>query len=160
DRPMSGTDDLGLDRLVLQADGPLAGGVTAVGILDLSARLDFDAVNAPAAVDSRDPRYETPRPLPHNSGEVWTAGGKLTIPMGQRLTGRIFGLMTTEQQYLYDQRYKYEPDYGPGVRTDGSLFTAHLQLLPSATSRTPFLGDFRVGVFTREFMRGAVPTPD
>lgn len=160
DRPMSGVADLGLDRLVFQADGPLGGGITAVGIVDLSARLDFDPVNAPAATDPRDPRFDTPGPLPHNSGETWTAGGKLTIPLSQRLVGRLFGLATTEQRYLYDQQYKYEPDFAPGRRTDGLLLTSHLQLLPSPNSRRPLVGDLRIGWFDREFVRGAVEPAD
>lgn len=160
DRPMSGTADLGLDRIVAEADGPLFGRVTGVAILDLSARLDYDAVNAPAPTDSRDPRNATPRPLPHNSGESWTGAAKLTMPMGERMIGRLFGLVSTEQQYLYDQRFKYEPDYGPGRRVDGSLFSAHLQLLPGATSGTPIVGDLRLGYFDREFVRGAVDAPD
>lgn len=160
DRPMSGTADLGLDRLVAVADGPLFGRVTAVGVVDLSARLDFDAVNAPNAVDPRDPRFDTPRPLPHNSGETWTAAGKITIPAGERVITRFFGLMSTEQQYLYDQRFKYEPDYGPGRRVDGSLFSAHLQLLPGSGTGTPIVGDLRIGRFAREFTRGAVASPD
>lgn len=160
DRPMSGSNDLGLDRMVAMVDGPIGGGVTAVAILDLNARLDFDAVNAPNAVDPHDPRATTPRPLPHNSGEAWTAAGKLTIPVGQRIVGRLFGLMSTEQQYLYDQRFKYEPDYGPGRRVDGSLFSAHLQLLPGAGTGTPIIGDLRIGRFSREFLRGAVDAPD
>lgn len=160
DRPMSGTADLGLDRLVAQVDGPLGGGITAVGILDLAGRVDFEPVNAPAPSDPRDPRSTTPAPLPHNSGETWTAGGKLTIPLSERLTGRIFGLATTEQRYLYDPQYKYEPDFGPGRRTDGLLFTTHLQLLPGRTSTRAVIGDLRVGWFDREFMRGAVDAPD
>ncbi len=160
DRPLTGVGDLGLDRFVAQADGPLGGGITAVAILDLSARLDFDAVHAPLATDPSDPRFTTPGPLPHNSGETWTAGGKLTIPLGQRLTGRLFGLGTTEQRYLFDPRYKYEPDFAPGRRTDGLLLTGHLQLLPSPTSTRPVLGDLRIGWFDREFVRGAVPPAD
>ena len=160
DRPLSGVADLGLDRVVLEADGPLVGSIKAVGILDLSARLDFDAVNAPAAADPRDPRSVTPRPLPHNSGESWTAAGKLTFPLGSRMTGRVFGLKTIEQQYLYDQRFKYEPTLGPGRRVDGSLVTAHLQLLPGSETATPIIGDLRVGYFTRDFVRGAVDEPD
>ncbi len=159
DRPMSGVADLGLDRFVAEADGPLAGRVTVVGVVDVSARLDFDAVNAPTPSDPHDPRYDTPRPLPHNSGESWTAGGKITVPMGDRVIGRVFGLMSTEQQYLFDQRYKYEPDFGPGRRVDGRLFSGHLQLLPG-NGHTPFLGDLRIGYFDREFIRGAVAAPD
>ena len=160
DRPLTGVNDLGLDRLVLAADGPVAGGVTAVGVIDLSARIDFDAVNAPAATDPRDPRFDTPRPLPHNSGETWTAAGKLTIPMGERFITRLFGLRTLEQAFLYDQRYKYEPTLGPGRTSDGSLFSAHLQLLPDNAARLPLIGDIRLGLFTREFTRGAVPAAD
>ena len=160
DRPMSGTADLGLDRFVAEADGPLFGRVTGVAVLDLSARLDYDAVNAPAPTDDRDPRSATPRPLPHNSGESWTGAGKLTIPAGERFIGRLFGLVSTEQQYLYDQRFKYEPEYGPGRRVDGSLFSAHLQLLPGSGSGMPVLGDLRIGYFDREFVRGAVDVPD
>ncbi len=160
DRPLTGTADLGLDRMVAEADGPLFGRVTGVVIADVTARLDFDAVNAPAPEDSRDPRSTTPRPLPHNSGEAWTGAAKLTIPAGERVIGRLFGLVSTEQQYLYDQRFKYEPEYGPGRRVDGSLFSAHLQLLPGTGSSTPILGDLRVGLFDREFVRGAVDEPD
>jgi hypothetical protein len=160
DRPMSGTADLGLDRFIAAADGPLFGRVRAVGVIDLTARLDYDAVNAPPAVDPLDPRFTVPRPLPHNSGESWTAAGKLTIPSGDRVITRLFGLVSTEQQYLYDQRFKYEPDYGPGRRVDGSLFSAHLQLLPGSGGGMPIVGDLRIGRFAREFMRGAVPTPD
>lgn len=158
DRPMSGSADLGLDRIVAQADGPLFGRATMVAVIDLSARLDYDAVNAPNATDPRDPRYETPRPLPHNSGESWTAATKFTIPAGDRLIARVFGLKSIEQQYLYDQRYKYEPDYGPGRRVEGSLVTGHLQLLPG--EGTPIIGDLRIGLFSRDFVRGAVDAPD
>lgn len=158
DRPMSGSADLGLDRIVAQADGPLFGRATMVAVIDLSARVDFDAVNAPNAVDPRDPRFDTPRPLPHNSGESWTAAAKFTIPAGNRLIARVFGLKSIEQQYLYDQRFKYEPDYGPGRRVDGSLFSGHLQLLPG--DGTPIIGDLRIGLFSRDFMRGAVDAAD
>lgn len=160
DRPMTGVNDLGLDRFVVAADGPVVGGITAVGVLDLSARLDFDAVNAPAAEDPRDPRATIPRPLPHNSGETWTAAGKLTIPLGSRFMGRLFGLRTMEQQYLFDPRYKYEPTLGPGRTSDGSLLSAHLQLLPDNAAHLPLIGDLRVGIFTRDFARGAVDAPD
>ncbi|MDX2260632.1 MAG: TonB-dependent receptor [Gemmatimonadales bacterium] len=160
DRPMSGRSDLGLDRVVFQADGPIAGRITAVGILDFSARLDAEPVSAPAPSDPRDPRSTAPSPLPHNSGEVMTAGGKLTIPMGTRVITRLFGLGTREQRYLYDQRYKYDAELGPGRRVDGTLASAHVQLLPSANSRRPISGDLRLGYFSRDFVRGAVTSPD
>ncbi len=158
DRPMSGIHDLGLDRVVAQADGPLIGGATLVAVLDLTARLDNDPVNAPNAVDELDPRHLVSRPLPHNSGENWSGALKLTVPIGRRVITRFFGLQSIDQQYLYDQRYKYEPDFGPGRRVNGSLYTAHLQLLPGES--TPLIGDIRIGRFSREFVRGPVDAPD
>ena len=160
DRPLSGAADLGLDRLILQADGPLVGTVTAVGILDFSAKLDADPANAPRPSDPRDPRTTTPAPLPHNSGETYTLGGKLTIPMGSRVISRLFALGTTEQRYLYDQQYKYDPDFAPGRRVDGTLMTGHLQLLPGTRTNRPMVGDLRVGYFAKEFVRGAVMAPN
>ncbi|MES2304181.1 MAG: TonB-dependent receptor [Gemmatimonadota bacterium] len=160
DRPLSGSGDLGLDRLVLQADGPLFGKVTAVGILDFSGRLDADPANAPKPTDPRDPRSTTPAPLPHNSGETYTVGGKLTIPLSQRVVSRLFALGTTEQRYLYDQTYKYDPDFAPGRRVDGLLLTGHVQLLPGTNTARPKVGDLRIGYFSKEFVRGAVTAPD
>ncbi len=160
DRPLSGKADLGLDRLILSADGPLLGRTTFVGVIDLSAQLDADPTNAPAPTDPRDPRFSTPAPLPHNSGEVWTGGGKLTMPIGDRVVGRVFGLLSRDQRYLFDQQYKYDPNFGPGSRTDGTLVTSQVQLLPNQHSNHPFLGDLRVGWFDRSFVRGAVAAPD
>lgn len=160
DRPLGGAGDLGLDRLVLQVDGPLVGKVTAVGILDISGKLDADPANAPAPTDPRDPRTTTPAPLPHNSSETYTVGGKLTFPMGQRVVSRLFALGTTEQRYLYDQQYKYDPDFAPGRRVDGLLLTGHMQLLPGTNTTRPKVGDLRVGYFSKEFVRGAVAAPD
>ncbi len=160
DRPLSGSGDLGLDRVVLQADGPIAGKVTAVVIGDVQGRLDADPANAPAPTDPRDPRSSKPSPLPHNSGETYTLGGKLTIPMGERLVSRFFALGTTEQRYLYDQQYKYNPEFAPGRRVDGKLMTGHLQILPGASSKRPLVGDVRLGYFSKEFVRGAVTAPD
>lgn len=160
DRPLTGAGDLGLDRLILQADGPLFGKVTAVGILDFSGRLDADPANAPTPTDPRDPRSRTPAPLPHNSGETYTVGGKLTIPMGGRLVSRLFALGTTEQRYLYDQQYKYDLTFAPGRRVDGTLLTGQLQLLPGANTNRPMVGELRVGYFSKEFIRGATAAPD
>lgn len=158
DRPMSGAADLGLDRLVGEIDGPLFGRATMVAVVDLSARLDYDPVNAPNALDARDPRHDVARPLPHNSGESWSGALKLTVPAGDRIVTRFFTLQSVEQQYLYDQRFKYEPDFGPGRRVSGSLYSGHLQLLPGAG--TPFIGDLRLALFSRDFLRGAVDAPD
>ncbi len=156
DRPIGGAGDLGLDRMVLQADGPISGGIRAVAIVDMSARIDFDPVNAPTSDNQRDPFSAATRPLPHNSGETWTAAGKLTMPLGDRAVGRVFGLRSIEQRYLFDPRYKYDPDLGPGSRTDATLMSGHLQFIPAGQGSGGLIGDIRVGYFSRDFARGQV----
>jgi hypothetical protein len=160
DRPLSGVADHGIDRMVLQADGPLGKKLRAVGILDFSGQLDGDPSTAPAPTDPLDPRSTTPYPLPHSSTETWTAGAKLTMPFSSRVVGRLFGLATTQQAYLFDPTYKYDPNDGPGSRTDGKLLTGHIQLLPPMQSQTPIFGDLRVGYFDKTFVRGTVDDPD
>ncbi|HEX5632323.1 MAG TPA: TonB-dependent receptor, partial [Gemmatimonadales bacterium] len=159
DRPLSGSADRGLDRLVLAADGPIAGGVKGLIGIDLNARMDFDAVNAPAPVDSRDPRSADPYPLPHNSGEQLSTAGKLTIPLGQHQTVRLFGLWSLDQRLLYDPAFKYAPEYAPAQRTEGVLLSGHWQLASSPTARRPYVVDARVGYYDREFDRGTLTEP-
>jgi hypothetical protein len=152
DRPLSGSADRGLDRMVFSADGPLVG-------VDLNARQDFDAVNAPAPVPAGDPRSTTPYPLPHNSGEQYTGTAKLTIPIGQRQTVRLFGLLSSDQRLLYDQAYKYDTDFAPGFRVGGTLVTGQWQYASAPTAKRPFVLDVRAGWFDREFMRGTLAEP-
>ncbi|MGH7583177.1 MAG: TonB-dependent receptor, partial [Gemmatimonadales bacterium] len=159
DRPVSGGADHGIDRLVLQADGPIGAKLRAVGIVDINGQLDGDPTTAPAPTDTLDPRSTTPYPLPHSSTETWSAAAKLTYPLSDRLTGRLFGLGTTQQAYLYSPSYKYDPVNGPGSRTDGRLLTAHLQLLPGS-QQSPFFGDLHIGYFDKSFVRGVVDAPD
>lgn len=160
DRPMQGGSDLGLDRLVLQADGPLLGRITGLGVIDLSARMDADPSSAPGPTDPRDPRTRAVSPLPHNSGEIWSAGGKLTIPATDRLTARVFGLLSRDQRLLFDPRYKYDPEFGPGQRVDASIYTTSLQLLPDRKGSRSVFGELRIGAYSREFARGATDIPD
>src|SRR5215210_8147424 len=47
DRPLGGSWDLGLDRIIAQGSGPLAGQIGLVAAVDVSGRLDADPVNAP-----------------------------------------------------------------------------------------------------------------
>ena len=159
DRPVAGSADRGLDRMVFSADGPVVGGVRALVGVDLSARQDFDAVNAPAPIPADDPRSSTPYPLPHNAGEQYTGTAKLTIPLGQRQTVRLFGLMSSEQRLLYDQSYKYDTDFAPGLRLAGTLVTGQWQYASAPTARRPFVLDVRAGWFDREFMRGTLAEP-
>lgn len=156
DRMFSGRGDLGLDRFIMQADGPIAGGVTAVVGIDLNARLDFDPVNAPAAPNPRDPYSDLNGPLPNNSGEQYSFSAKITAPITQRQTLRLFALKGIEQRLLYDPRYKYDAELGPAQRVDGLLLSGHLQHTSSPTARLPLVADLRVGRFTRDFTRGSL----
>lgn len=156
DRMFGGRGDLGLDRFILQADGPLGGGVTAVVGVDLNARLDFDPVNAPAPGNPRDPFSDASGPLPNNSGEQYSFTAKLVAPITQRQTLRVFALKGIEQRLLYDPRYKYDPSLGPAQRVDGLLLSGHLQHTTSPTSKLPLVVDLRVGRFTRDFTRGTL----
>lgn len=160
DRPLRAGADHGIDRMVLQADGPIGKNLKAVGIIDLNGQLDGDPSTAPAPIDALDPRANTPYPLPHSSTESWSAAVKLTLPLSTRIVGRLFGLTTTQQAYLYDPVYKYDPNNGPGSRTDGKLLTAHLQLLPPSQSQLPIFGDIRIGYFDKQFVRGSVDAPE
>jgi len=154
-----GAFDHGLDRAVLEADGPLLGGVRALAALDATGRLDADPVNAPAPPDPRDPRSARPDLLPHNSGEQLNAAAKITVPIAGRQTLRLFGLRTIEQRLLFDQAYKYDPTFAPAQRTTGDLVTGHLHLVTGPAATTSVLADLRVGWFGREFERGTLDRP-
>src|SRR5213596_1010932 len=56
DRLLTGSADLGQDRVVVSVDGPLGGGAGLVAVIDADGRLDADPVNAPLSGDPRDPR--------------------------------------------------------------------------------------------------------
>ncbi|MGH7608314.1 MAG: TonB-dependent receptor [Gemmatimonadales bacterium] len=151
DRPLWGTADLGLDRVVAAVDGPLgrAGGLVAV--LDVEGRLDADPVHAPAPSDPRDPRSDRPAMLPHNSGERYDAAAKLRLALNGLYTLRLFALRSAEQRLLYDPAYKYDTRWAPARKVTGNLVSAHLQRATNS-----FLADIRVGYFTRDFFRGTL----
>ncbi len=156
DRPMWGTSDLGLDRFVAQADGPVIGPVGLVAAIDVAGRLDADPVNAPAPSDPRDPRTDSPAPLPHNSGEQWSGLGKITLPLTEQLTVRMLGLHSEDQSLLYDPVYKYDLDLAPAQRLRGNLFSGHVQFASAPGRGKPLIADLRVGRFSREFVRGTL----
>lgn len=156
DRPFGGSWDLGLDRFVAQADGPLTGRIGLVAAVDVTGRLDADPVNAPAPADSRDPRSSAPTLLPHNSGEQWSGLGKITLPLTDQVTLRVLGLHTEDQRLLYDPAYKYDLVLAPAQRLDGNLATGHLQYASGPGTRKPLIVDVRVGRFTRDFLRGTL----
>ena len=161
DRPFGGGLDRGLDRLVLRAGGPLAGGLGLVTALDISGRMDAEPVSAPAPGDPRDPRAVVPYPLPHNSGEQWTGAAKVVVPVTQRATFRALGLHSEDQRLLYDPAYKYDPEHGPAQRLRGDLVSGHLQYTSDPRSSLPLVLDLRAGRYTREFLRGQlVEEPD
>jgi len=156
DRPLWQSWDLGLDRVVVTADGPLGGGVRVLGALDLTGRLDADPVNAPRPDDPRDPRFDAPWMLPHNSGEQVDAAAKVTMSLGRQSTLRVFGLHSEDQRLLYDPWYKYDVNLSPGRRTVGNLLTGHLQHASGASARLPFVVDLRASYYNREFVRGSL----
>jgi hypothetical protein len=156
DRPFGGNWDMGLDRFVAQADGPVVGRIGVVAAVDVSGRLDADPVNAPAPTDPRDPRTAEPALLPHNSGEIWSGLGKIVVPFTDQVTLRLLGLHSEEQRLLYDPAYKYDLDFAPSQRTQGDLFSGHVQFASGPGTRHPLIVDARVGRFVRDFMRGTL----
>jgi outer membrane receptor protein involved in Fe transport len=156
DRPFGGSWDLGLDRFVAQADGPIFGRVGVVAAIDVAGRLDADPVNAPPPADPRDPRSTSPALLPHNSGEQWSGLGKITLPLTDELTLRMLGLHSEDQSLLYDPIYKYDLDLAPAQRLRGDLFSGHAQYASTPRHGKPLIVDLRVGRFSREFLRGTL----
>ncbi|HEU4680197.1 MAG TPA: carboxypeptidase regulatory-like domain-containing protein, partial [Gemmatimonadales bacterium] len=156
DRPFGGSWDLGLDRFVAQADGPVIGRIGAVAAIDVAGRLDADPVNAPPPTDPRDPRTASPALLPHNSGEQWSGLGKVTLPLTTQLTVRLLGLHSEDQNLLYDPAYKYDLHLAPAQRLRGDLLTGHVQYASAPGQGRPLIVDVRVGRFSREFLRGTL----
>jgi outer membrane receptor protein involved in Fe transport len=154
DRGFGGALDRGLDRFVARAGGPVAGGVGAIAAVDLTGRMDFDAVNAPSPDDPADPRHTVPYPLPHNSGEQWTGAGKVVVPIGERVTFRTLGLHSEDQRLLYDPSYKYDPDFAPAQRLRGDLVTGHVHFASAPRGGAPLTVDLRASRYVREFLRG------
>jgi hypothetical protein len=156
DRPFGGSWDLGLDRFMAQADGPVIGRIGVVAAVDVAGRLDADPVNAPAPADRRDPRSDSPALLPHNSGEQWSGLGKIIVPFNDRITLRLLGLHSEEQRLLFDPAYKYALDLAPGERLRGDLISGHTQYTSGPGARRPLIVDLRVGRFSRDFLRGTL----
>jgi hypothetical protein len=156
DRPFGGSWDLGLDRFIAQADGPVFGRIGLVAAVDVAGRLDADPVNAPAPNNPRDPRSAASALLPHNSGEQWSGLGKITVPLNDRLALRVLGLHSEEQRLLFDPAYKYDLDLAPAERLRGNFFTGHAQYASGPDARRPLIVDLRVGRFNRDFLRGTL----
>jgi len=159
DRPLPHGWDYGLDRFVAEGDGPLGHGIRLLAALDATGRLDADPVDAPAPADPRDPRSASPWLLPHNSGETYDAAAKLTIPLGDHETLRVFGTRSIEQRLLYDPAFKYDDRFAPARRVAGTLWSAHWQHVSGPRTERPVVLDARLGYFSREFSRGTLATP-
>ncbi len=159
DRPLPRGWDYGIDRLVVSGAGSVLRRIGVVGTLDIEGRLDADPVNAPRPPDARDPRNQNPSLLPHNSGERYDAGLKLTAPIGERQTLRLFGLRSAEQRLLFDPAFKYDPTFAPAQRVTGTLLTGQLQHTSGPGAVNPLTVDLRVGYFDRAFLRGALTDP-
>jgi outer membrane receptor protein involved in Fe transport len=155
DRPLGNGWDYGLDRLLMQVDGPLVGRIGFLAAVDATGRLDADPVNAPASNIVGDPRNDKPWLLPHNSGESYDFAGKLTIPIGTRQTLRLLGIRSLEQRLLFDPAFKYDTDFAPAQRVSGTLLSAHLQNMLSLGGRTMIV-DAHLGRFSRDFTRGTL----
>ena len=155
DRPLGNGWDYGLDRLLLQVDGPLVGKIGFLAAFDATGRLDADPVSAPGSGIPRDPRDQQPWLLPHNSGEAYDFAGKLTIPLNSRQTLRLLGIRSLEQRLLFDPAYKYDNDFAPASRVQGTLLSAHLQNTLSLGDRAMIV-DARFGYFGRDFARGTL----
>jgi len=158
DRLMTGNADLGLDRLLLQANGPLFAGITFVGVVDATGRMDADPTSAPRPTDPLDPRDSAAAILPHNSGEQLDLAAKLSIPIGQKQTLRLFGLYGAQQGLLYDQLFKYDLGYAPAQRITGGLVTADYQYASAPGAATPLILDVRAGWYGKNFNRGELTT--
>jgi len=159
DRPLPRGWDYGIDRVLVSGAGTVLGDVGVVGTIDLEGRLDADPVNAPSPPDPRDPRNQNTSLLPHNSGERYDAGLKLTIPIGARRTLRLFGLRSVEQRLLFDAAFKYDPSFAPARRVSGTLLTGQIQHASGPGARNPLTVDLRAAYFSRGFLRGALTEP-
>lgn len=155
DRPLPSGWDYGIDRLVVSGAGSVRR-IGVVGTLDLEGRLDADPVNAPGPTNPRDPRNQNPSLLPHNSGERYDAGLKLTVPVGERQTLRLFGLRSVAQRLLFDPAFKYDPTFAPAERVGGTLLTGQVQHTSGPGAVNPLTADLRFGYFDRSFLRGAL----
>ena len=159
DRPLPRGWDYGIDRVLASGAGTVLGNIGIVGTLDMEGRLDADPVNAPDPPDPHDPRNQNPSLLPHNSGERYDAGLKLTIPIGARQTLRLFGLRSIEQRLLFDAAFKYDPAFAPAQRVNGTLLTGQVQHTSGPGTLNPLTVDLRVAYFSRGFLRGALTGP-
>ncbi len=154
DRPLGGSADLGLDRLLLQAQGPLFAGITFIGNADFTSREDAGPVGAPLPTDPLDPRSSGTTMLPHNGAEQMDLAGKLMIPISKTQTLRVFGLYGEQQGLLYDQLFKYDLGFAPAQRTTGGLFTADWQYASAAGASLPLVMDLRAGWYGKDYHRG------
>lgn len=154
DRPLGGSADFGLDRFLFQGQGPLFAGITFIGTLDLTGRMDAGPTSAPVTSDTLDPRWDAPAMLPHNGGEQMDLAGKFMIPIGQTQTLRLFGLYGAQQGLLYDQLFKYDLGFAPAQRVTSGLVTADWQYASAPDARTPLIVDLRAGWYGKDYHRG------
>lgn len=149
DRPLSGSADLGFDRVVGRVAGPM-GGARFIGVIDATGRLQAEPHGAPL-------RAAAPAPwsLSHNSGEWIDGAAKLTIPLGATRSVRILGAHSREQRLLLDPVFKYDPDAGSARRIDATLLSAQLRRVTGPVGLTVGMSYFARTLVTGEL---AAPT--
>ncbi|HET7042988.1 MAG TPA: TonB-dependent receptor, partial [Gemmatimonadales bacterium] len=157
DRPLPDGWDYGLDRLVLSASGPIAGGAKMVAVLDAAGRIDAEPVSAPRPSDPRDLRHGSSL-LPFNSGETYSGALKFNVPIAGHDV-RLFALRSVEQRQLFDAAFKYDGRWSPARHVTGTLLTGQVQHTFGETSVNPLILDARFGYFDHEFLRGEPTAP-
>ena len=154
DRPFPDNWDTGLDRVTTSFGGPLIGPIRFFVAADARARIDDAPVNAPAPTDPLDSRAASPWVLPHNSGEHFDVLAKLTIPLGVH-TFRLMGVVSQNNNLLFERELKYSPGRGPAQSSRGRLGLFHWQARTGSLTNTTSL-NFRVGYFSKQSIRGVL----
>jgi len=151
DRPFSGPADMGFDRVVARAEGPV-GHAQVIGVLDATGRFQAEPLSAPRG----DPRTPAPWALGHDAAE-WIDGAlKVHVPLGARHSLRVLAVRSQEQRSLFDPVFKYDPGPGAGRRITATLIAAEVRR--ASQSVTTFL---RARYFARSFTESdlaAAPT--
>jgi hypothetical protein len=150
DRAFSGAADLGFDRVVGTAGGPLGSTVRLLAALGATGSLQADPHGAPAGFAG------TPDPwaLSHNGAESIDGAVKMTLHLSPSQTLRILGVHSLEQRLLFDPTFKFDPSAGSGSRIAATLVAATLHRITTSLGWTVGLS-----YFDRDYLLGEVAAP-